>query len=376
MMKTIGIGVIGWGFMGRTHTLAVRSLPLFYPDAPFRARLVGVCSRTVEKAEKARDELGFEYATGDYRVLLGDPRIDAVSICTPNDQHEAMVIDALKAGKHVYVDKPLAVDYPSARRILAAAEGAKGRAQLALHNRFFTATMRAKQLVDEGRLGDILTFTCRYLHSGSIDPQKPMGWKQGRGGGVLLDLGSHALDLVTWLIGQQPKEVLCAENTLYPERPTREGGLCRDIAEDHALMLLRLNSGALGTVEASKITAGAGDVMYLEITGTKGAIRWNLEDPGWLEFYDNTLPEADLGGMRGYTRIECVGRYPAPGGSFLPPKNAVGWERAHMHCYFSFLDCVAGDRAPSPSLEEGARLQKLMDRLAESAGKRAWVSVE
>ena len=375
-MKTIGIGIIGWGFMGRTHTLAIRSLPLFYPDAGFEAKLVGVCSRTVSKAERARDDLGFSYATGDYRDLLADPGIDVVSVCTPNDQHEAMAIDALKAGKHVYIDKPLTVDYPSALRVLEAARGAKGKAQLALHNRFFTATLRAKELIGQGRLGDILTFTCRYLHSGSIDPNKPMGWKQGAGGGVLLDLGSHALDLVTWLIGEMPREVLCAENTLYPQRPTKEGGLRHDIAEDHALMLLRLKSGALGTVEASKITAGVADEMFLEITGTKGAIRWNLRDPGWLEFYDNTQPEVDLGGLRGYTRIECLGRYPAPGGSFLPSKNAVGWERAHTHCYFSFLNCVANGGTPSPSLEEGARLQRLMDLMTRSAKERAWVTVD
>ena len=113
-MDRIGIGIIGWGFMGRTHTLCVRSLPLFYPDAGFTARLVGVCSRTVGKAEKARDELGFEYATGDYHDLLRDPNIDVVSICTPNDQHERMIIDALQAGKNVYIDKPLTVKAPSA----------------------------------------------------------------------------------------------------------------------------------------------------------------------------------------------------------------------------------------------------------------------
>ena len=375
-MKTIGIGIIGWGFMGRTHALAARALPLFYEGANFRAKLVGVCSRTVEKAEKARADLGFEYATGDYRTLLSDPRIDVVSVCTPNDQHERMVIDALNAGKNVYVDKPLTVDYPSAQRILAAAEQAPGKAQLALHNRFFTATKRAKQIIEEGRLGDVLTFTCRYLHSGSIEAGKPMGWKQGKGGGVLLDLGSHALDLVTWLIGEQPGEVLCAENTLYPERPTKEGGVCREIAEDHALMLLRLKNGAPGTVEASKITAGTTDVMFLEITGTKGAIRWNLENPGWLEFYDNTQPEVPLGGLRGFTRSECIGRYPAPGGAFRPSKNAVGWERAHMHCYYSFLDCVANDKSPSPSLGEGARLQKLMDCMTASCERCGWVAVE
>ena len=371
-MKTIGIGIIGWGFMGRTHTLAIRALPLFYPDAGFEAKLIGVCSRTVSKAEKARRELGFEYATGDYHDLLSDPRIDVVSVCTPNADHERMVIDALKAGKNVYVDKPLTVDYESAQRILAAAKGAKGKVQIALHNRFFTSTLRAKEIIDEGRVGEILSFTCRYLHSGSIDPDKPMGWKQGVGGGVLLDLGSHALDLVTWLIGQQPAEVLCAENTLYPERPTREGGICHDVTEDHALMMLRLKNGALGTVEASKITAGTTDVMFLEITGTKGAIRWNLDNPGWLEFYDNTQPEVPLGGMRGYNKIECVGRYPAPGGVFLPSKNAIGWDRGHIHCYYSFLDCVAHGKEPHPSIEEGTSLQLLMDRLAQSAREGRW----
>ena len=193
---------------------------------------------------------------------------------------------------------------------------------------------------------------------------------------MLLDLGSHALDLVTWLIGQQPAEVLCAENTLYPERPTREGGICHDVTEDHALMMLRLKNGALGTVEASKITAGTTDVMFLEITGTKGAIRWNLDNPGWLEFYDNTQPEVPLGGMRGYTRIECVGRYPAPGGSFLPAKNAIGWERGHMHCYFSFLNALARGETPAPGLEEGARLQRLLDCMAASAALHGWVTVD
>ena len=141
-------------------------------------------------------------------------------------------------------------------------------------------------------------------------------------------------------------------------------------------MMLRLPNGALGTVEASKITAGSTDVMYLEIAGTKGAIRWNLENPGWLEFYDNTQPEVPLGGLRGYTRIECVGRYPAPGGSFLPAKNAIGWGRGHMHSYYSFLKCVAEGTVPSPGLEEGARLQRLMDLMVISDREKRWVAVD
>ncbi len=371
-MQTIGIGVIGWGFMGKTHTHAVRSIPIFYPGIDFQPKLVGVCSRTVKKAEEAKELFGFEFATGDYRELLRDDRIDVVSICTPNGQHEQMAVDALKAGKHVYIDKPLAMDGASAQRILEAAKNAPGKAQVVLNNRFLPSTMRAKELFEEGKIGEVLSFTCRYLHSGSIDPNRPMGWKQGMEGGVLLDLGSHALDLVTWLAGY-PKEVFCAMNTVYDKRPTREGGICDAISEDHALMMLRMENGALGTVEASKITAGAADEMYLEIAGTKGAIRWNLMEPSWLEFYDNTAPEVALGGMRGFTRIECVGRYPAPGGVFLPYKNAIGWDRGHIHCYYSFLDCIAHGKQPHPSLEEGARLQLLMDKLALSAREGRWI---
>jgi len=373
-MKEIGIGIIGWGFMGKTHTHALRSIPLFYPGIDFQPRLVGVCSRTLSKAQQAKELFGFEFATGDYRELLEREDIDVVSICTPNAQHEQMAVDALRAGKHVYIDKPLSTDGASALRILEAARTAPGRVQVVFNNRFLPSTMRAKELIEEGRIGEVLSFNCRYLHSGSIDPDRPMGWKQGMEGGVLLDLGSHALDLVTWLIGM-PAEVFCAFNTLYSSRPTREGGVCNAIAEDHALMMLRMANGALGSVEASKITSGTADELYLEIAGTKGAIRWNLMNPSYLEYYDNTQKEVPLGGMRGFTHIECVGRYPAPGGVFLPSKNTIGWDRGHIHCYYSFLDCIAHGKAPRPSLEEGAALQLLMDRLAASAKEGRWMSL-
>lgn len=371
-MRKIGVGIIGWGFMGKTHTHALRSIPLFYPGIDFEPELVGVCSRTVSKAEEAKDLFGFRFATGDYRELLACGDIEVVSICTPNGQHEKMAIDALKAGKHVYIDKPLSTDGESAMRILEAAKGAAGRVQMVFNNRFLPSTMRAKQLVEEGLIGDVLTFSCRYLHSGSIDPNRPMGWKQGMEGGVLLDLGSHALDLTAWLIGW-PKEVFCAMNTLYGERPTKEGGVCGEISEDHALMMMRMENGALGMIEASKISSGAADELTLEISGTKGAIRWNLMEPSWLQYYDNTQPETALGGMRGFTKIECIGRYPAPGGVFLPSKNTIGWDRGHIHCYYSFLDCVAHGRTPQPTLEEGVRLQLLMDKMAQSAREGRWI---
>lgn len=373
-MKTIGIGVIGWGFMGRTHTHALLSLPLFYPGLDFRVELKCVCARHIENARRAAEDAGFERYTDDYRALLAMEDIDVVSVCTPNDAHEAMVIDALRAGKHVYVDKPLAVDEASAQRIAEAAKDAPGFTRMAFNNRYFPATLRAKELVEEGRLGEILSFEARYLHSGSIDPEKPAGWKQRAGGGVLLDLGSHALDLVTWLTGY-PRRVFCATRTLYPTRPAPGGGMAADITEDHVLALMELSNGGLGTVEASKIATGSDDELTIEVRGAKGALRWNSMDPNYLDFYDNTLPEASYGGFKGFTRIEAVQRYPAPGGKFLPPKSSIGWERGHLHCYYTFLDAVAHHRRPENGVDEGAKLQSLMARLMESAKRGGWVDV-
>ena len=138
-------------------------------------------------------------------------------------------------------------------------------------------------------------------------------------------------------------------------------------------MLLEMPNGALGTVEASKIATGSNDDFTLEIRGTRGAIAWDGMEPSFIRFYDQTLPERPLGGLRGFTKIESVQRYPAPGGSFLPPKNAIGWDRGHIHCYYTFLDCIAHGRVPENSIADGAKLQRLMSRLMESNRLGEWV---
>lgn len=373
-MKTIGVGVIGWGFMGKTHTQALRSIALFYPGIDFRVELKCVCARHIENARAAAEAAGFERFTDDYRELIAMPDIDVVSVCTPNNQHEEMVIAALRAGKHVYVDKPLAVTAESAERMARAAEDAPGMTRMVFNNRYFPATMRARQLMDEGRIGEVLSFSARYLHSGSIDPDKPIGWKQQMQGGVLLDLGSHALDLALWLVGY-PRRVFCRTRRLYDARPTRDGGVERALSEDQVTALLELENGAIGTVEASKIATGSNDELTLEVRGTRGALKWDSMDPSFLDFYDNTLPEAAYGGNRGFTRIESVQRYPAPGGKFLPPKNAIGWDRGHLHCYYTFLDAVAHGRTPENGIAEGAKLQALMEKLMEADRVGTWVEV-
>ena len=373
-MKTISVGVIGWGFMGKTHTQVLRSIALFYPGADFQIRLRCICTRRMEKAREAMAAADFETCTDDWRELIAMEDIDVVSICTPNDRHEEMAVAALEAGKHVYLDKPVAVTAESARRIARAAEGARGFTRVAFNNRYMPAMLRAKQLVEEGRLGQVMHFEARYLHPGSVDPLRPIGWKQQMQGGVLLDMGSHVLDLVTWLLGY-PARALCRTRVLYPERPTKDGGVERNLSDDHMLALLEMPDGALGTVEASKIATGSNDDLTLEIRGARGALRWSLMDPNYLDFYDCAAPDGPIGGLRGFTRIETVARYPAPGGSFLPSKNTVGWERGHMHCYFTFLDAVAHGCPAENTIADGARLQELMEKLSQSSASGRWVEV-
>ncbi len=373
-MKEIGIAIIGWGFMGRTHTHSVRSIPLMYQNIDFMPKLRCVCSRRLEAVQEAKEQLGFESCTTDWRDILTRDDIQVVSVCTPNDMHEEMAIELIKAGKHLYIDKPLAVTLESALRIEEACKGSPVKTQVVFNNRFLPATMRAKQLCDSGAIGEVICCQARYLHSGSVDEKRPIGWKQQAQGGVILDLASHALDLLTWLCGF-PESVSCQTHTLYSERPTKQGGIERDLAEDHALLTLRMPSGALASVEASKISTGANDELSFEVYGKKGALRFDLSDPSWLYFFDNTVPEAPLGGMRGFTRIECVGRYDKPAGTFLPPKNAIGWDRGHIHCYYSFLDCVAHDKRPSPTIEDGVKLQRVLEAARISAAERREVSI-
>ena len=371
-MRDIGVGIVGWGFMGRTHAHALREMPLFYPGCGFRPVIKSVCSRRATVAAGAAEALGAPHFTDDYRELLAREDIEVLSISTPNDQHEQMIVDALKVGKHLYIDKPLTVDGASAERIEAAARNSSSLTQMALNNRFFPSVLRAKELIGEGRLGNLLSFAVRYDHSGSIDPLKPAGWKLLGSAGVLLDIGSHALDMLAFLAGY-PAKVLCKLRTLYPERPASGGGTLKITADDQAVMMLEMPNGAVGTVTASKITTGAEDELSFELYGDRGAIRWRLMEADYVEFYDNTLPEARYGGARGFTRIAATARYPFPGGAFLPPKNRVGWDRAHMHCYYRFLDSVYRGVPATPDLFEGAKLQRLMDAMVRSHQTNTWV---
>lgn len=371
-MNEYGVGIIGFGFMGRTHTYAYRTIPFFYDNLPFKTKLVGVCSRTHETALKAKEEFGFEFSTSDSDRLLERDDIHIINICTPNDSHMGLLKRALKAGKHVYCDKPMTVSGDEALEVLEIIQNdpAAGElvTQMAFQYRFFPSVMRARQMIDEGLIGTPISFRSCYLHSSSVDQAKPAGWRyadNSKGGGVIFDLGSHLFDMIYYLMGEFDS-ITVKKHTLHASRMDKSGNLIRVNSEDYFMAMAEMKNGALGTLEASKIATGMNNELRLEIHGDKGAIRFNLADPDYLEYYDNNAPDKPFGGTRGFLKIDCLQQYEKPGGIFPQPKVASGWLRAHVHSLYNFLSSVDGGVQTSPSLIEGAYIQYVMEKAFES----------
>jgi len=367
--RPLGVAILGFGFIGKVHAYAHVNIPMFYIPPPLRTRLVGVATSNDESAAKAKALLGFEVATTDQLALIHREDVDIVHICTPNDLHREALLAAIRANKHIYCDKPLTATAEEAEEVAETLSGYKATGQMTFNYRFLPATMRAKRLVDEGRLGQISHFRGAYLHSGSIDRTRPLNWKAdaSRGGGVLNDLGSHVIDLLWHLLG--PLEPMHAVTRVWAKTRASAADPSRtipDVAEDLMMVMMRTADGAPGVIEASKIATGAEDELRFEIHGEKGALRFNLMEPNWLEFCDMADPDVPLGGQRGWRRIATVGRYEKPGG-FPSPKNTIGWERSHMHCVYSFLDSIAQGRPGQPSLMHGVELQRLLGRIAKMA---------
>jgi len=374
-MQTLGVGIIGFGFMGKVHAYNYRSVPFYYDPIPIRTKLIGVADPKGEQALGSALADEFEFFTTDFRDLLAREDIHIIDICSPNSQHTEQLLATMATGKHIYCDKPLAVGEADLDRVEAALRNFQGQGQMALQYRFFPATLRAKQLIEAGFIGNVINFRAAYLHSGSVDPDKPMGWKQlkSEGGGVLQDLGSHLVDLIDHLIGPLAS-VYAQTHVLYPQRPNGQGEIVPVETDDMVIMMIKLPNGTMGTIEASKIATGAEDEMRFEIHGDQGALRFNSMDPNYLEAYDRNVPDAPLGGERGWRKIACVQRFEKPGG-FPGPKFSIGWMRAHIHSLHVFLESIATGRQTQPSLQDGLRLQRMLSRAEMSAATQTWQSL-
>jgi predicted dehydrogenase len=290
-----------------------------------------------------------------------------------------MIIDAVNANKHVYCEKPMAMNLSEAREMLEAAEKSGVVHQVTFHNRFSPAMLRAKQLVDEGFLGQPMSFRVAYLHSGYVDPNRPMSWrldKKQSGGGALYDLGSHAIDLIRYLLGDCTK-VFASLHTFIKKRPVKstDETIYADVeVDDLAILQMNTQNGAVGTIEASRIATGSTDELLVDVHGTQGALHFNLMDANWLYAYDARAKSEPLGGMQGYTRVQTIQKYPQPA-VFPSSKASIGWMRLHVASLYDFVTNVVRGEVGEPSFLDGVKTQEIMEAALISAEQGKWVDL-
>ncbi len=376
-MKKLGIAMIGYGGIGRVHAMAYRDIPFHYGLPADSFKIIGVATTRLETARVAAHEIGCDVWTADYHQLLAHPEVQVIDCCAPNHLHEEIVLAAAEAGKHIYCEKPLAVNVAEGQRMVEAVARAGVKTQITFNFRFFPAITRARQLIEAGFVGRVFSFRGRYYRASYIDPNKPLSWRLRRdvsGGGALFDLGSHVLDLIYYLLGDFDS-VQAALETLIKERPLATGSAEKGTVDvdDLALLHLRLISDTLGLVEVSRMGTGATNDLQIEIFGDRGAIRFNAADPSWLEVYDVRDPDQPLGGMRGFRKLEVVQRYE---GQKVPDWTMTpSFVRTHAECQYQFLKAVANDIPTTPTLADGLKVQAVMEAAIRSSAEGRWVRV-
>lgn len=383
MARTIGIGLVGVGWMGAVHSVAYGRVRVHYPDCPGVARLVIAADESGERARHAAEELGYEASTTDWREVVEHPDVEGVSITVPNNLHEEVARAAAAAGKHVWIEKPVG-RLPSETAAIAAAVDAAGVCSIVGFNyRQAPAVRHAKHLIDSGTLGSIDHFRSQWVAAYAANPKGALSWRFRRaqaGLGILGDLGSHAVDLAQFLLG--PIESVTAQTaTIVAERPLPsatgthfdvvEGGELAPVEnEDAVWSIVRFERGVTGTIESSRVAVGPQARYAFEIHGSEGAVAWDFERMNELSVF---LPLES--GDRGYARV-LMGPQHEPFAHFQPgPGLPMGFDDLKVVEAALFLDSMATGEQREPGVREALAAAKVIAAMERSSASGAWETV-
>jgi predicted dehydrogenase len=379
--------MVGYRFMGRAHSNAWRQAPRFFP-LKAHLEMHTICGRNAAAVQAARGQLGWNNASTDWRELVESPLIDIVDINTPNDSHAEIAIAAVRNGKHVLCEKPLALNVKQAQAMLAAAQKAKVVHMICHNYRRIPAMALARKLISEGALGQIYHYRARYAQDWLVDPEFPLNWRLQKnisGSGAHGDINAHIIDLARYLVGEF-KEVCGLMHTFIPERPLPEasgkGHLAASKAprkmgqvtvDDAALLLGRFENGALANLEATRFALGRKNHIAIEINGSKGSLGFDFEDMNRLKFFDNTQPP-DRQGFRDILVTQRGGVHPYVG-NWWPPGHIIGYEHTFVHAVADFVNAVADKRPVQPDFQEGLANQLVLAAIEKSAQTHKWVKL-
>jgi predicted dehydrogenase len=383
----LGIGMVGYAFMGRAHSQAWRNVASFF-DLPLRPRMAAICGRDQAAVAAAAARLGWPAWETDWKRLVQRDDVDLVDVCTPGDTHAEIAIAALEAGKHVLCEKPLANTVAEAEAMAEAAARAATRgvrSMVGFTYRRVPAIGLARQLVAEGRLGEIRHVRAQYLQDWIADPTAPMSWrlqKERAGSGALGDIGAHIVDLTQHITGQRLTGVSALLETFVKERPlpASEGSLSgvagqgtgRVTVDDAAVFLGRFDGGALATFEATRFALGRKNAIRIEVNGSRGSLAFDFEDMNVLHFYDGDEPAATAG----FRRIVVTEPEHPYVGAWWPAGHGLGYEHGFTHQVVDLVTAIAKGEDPTPSFADGLQVQRVLDAVERSAAARSvWTEI-
>ena len=382
MKQPLRVAMIGYGFMGKVHSHAWRSVNRFFPDAP-QVEMSLICGRNASALEEARKTFGWLDSETDWKKIISRSDIDIVDICTAGDTHEVIALAALKAGKHVLCEKPLANNGQEAKRMAdAAVKAAKNgtKSMVAFNYRRVPALAVAKQLIEDGKIGTIFHVRANYLQDWIIDPEFPLVWrlnKKTAGSGALGDIAAHIIDASYFLTNSKITSVSGQLKTFIKERPLpasytglkagASAGRGKVTVDDTAIFTANFDNGAVGTFEATRFAAGRKNAMSIEVNGSKGSIYFNFEDMNELLFHDHTINSAEAG----FRKILTTDGDQPYVGAWWPPGHIIGYEHTFTHEIYDFVVSIAKNKKPSPSFKDGLYVQQVLDAVEQSAGNKS-----
>ncbi|MEZ6121050.1 MAG: Gfo/Idh/MocA family oxidoreductase [Pirellulaceae bacterium] len=375
--KPLNIGMIGYGFMGRTHSNAYRKVGNFF-DLEYQPVLKAACARNEEAVQKFADQWGYESIETDWRKMIARDDIDVVDICTPNNLHKEMAMEAAKAGKMILCEKPLSMNTAEGEEMCQAVEKA-GVANMVWYNyRRVPAVTLAKQLIDEGRLGKIFHYRANFLQDWTISADLPQGgnalWRldvDAAGSGVTGDLLAHCIDTALWLNGGIA-DVSAMTETFIKERVHTETGEKKKVGIDDACAFLcHFNNGSLGLFESTRYARGHKALYTFEINGENASISWDLHDLHRLNYFDHH----DDSLIRGWHSVHVTDGDMPYMDKWWVPGLQIGYEHTFVHQVADFIEGLSSGKPSSPTFRDALETQKVCDAVLASAKDRSWHNV-
>ena len=369
-MTRIGIGIVGGGYMGKAHAVAMSAVAAVF-DTALRPSLEMICTTTPQgAAEKAR-QFGFARATADWRVLVADPRVEAVVIASPQETHRDIALAALAAGKHVFCEKPLGLGLSDSREMLAAARRS-GRVHMTGFNYIRTpASQLARQIIANGEIGDVTWFRGEHTEDFCADPASPASWRtRGKPNGNMGDLAPHIINAALALMG--PIRSLCADiETVHRTRPSPAGPEAVS-NDDQGQIMCRFENGAMGHLFISRVATGRKMGYAYDVFGTRGALRFDQEDQNavWLYKVEGAA------GRQGFTKILTGPEHPDYKAFCLGPGHGTGYQDQIIIEARDFLEAIAAGTPKWPSFADGHLVNQVIEAAWASQSSRGWIDVD